>query len=114
MVEVTAKDGKDGKSATVLVDLGDSLPDATSRFGDEVIMSNYIANVKITVQSAIRRYIKAGLDDDAIQAKFDNYRPGVTLDRVVDPIAALANKMAKMTAEEREQAFAALKAKLGG
>ena len=112
MTEVKAKDGKDGKEATVLVDLGENLEDATSRFGAEVVFSNYLANVKIGVQSGIRRYIKAGLDDDAIQTKFDAYKPGVTLDRVIDPIAAMAAKLVKMTPEERKEAFAALKAKI--
>ena len=112
MTEVKAKDGKDGREATVLVDLGENLEDATSRFGAEVVFSNYLANVKIGVQSGIRRYIKAGMVDNDIQAKFDNYKPGVTLDRVVDPIAAMAAKLVKMTPEEREAAFAALKEKI--
>ena len=112
MTEVKAKDGKDGREATVLVDLGESVEDAISRFGGEVVFSNYLANVKIGVQSGIRRYIKAGLADADIQVKFDNYKPGVTMDRVIDPIAAMAAKMLKMTAEEREEAFAVLKAKI--
>lgn len=112
MMEVKAKDGKDGKEATVLVDLGENLQDATDRFGAEVVFSNYLANVKIGVQSGIRRYIKASLDANAIQAKFDAYKPGVTLDRVVDPMAAMAAKLLKMSPEEREAAFAALKAKI--
>lgn len=114
MTEVTARDGKDGRDATVVVDLGENLDDAVARFGAEVVFSNYLANVKIGVQSGIRRYIKAGIDDAAIQAKFDNYKPGVTMDRVVDPIAAMAAKLSKMTPEEREAAFAQLRAKLEG
>ncbi len=114
MVEVTAKDGKDGKEATIMVDLGENCEDAVARFGGEVVFSNYLANTKVSVQAAIRRYIRAGLKDNEIQSKFENYRPGATLDRVVDPVAAMAAKMLKMTPEEREAAFAALRAKLGG
>ena len=115
-VEVTAKDGKDegAKAATVLVDLGENAQDAIERFGADVVFSNYIANVKIGVQAGIRRYLKAGIDPAGIQAKFDNFKPGVTMDRIVDPIAALANKMAAMTQEEREEAFATLRAKIEG
>lgn len=114
MVEVKAKAPKIDKEAAVMVDLGDNVQDAITRFGEEVVFSNYIANVKIGVQSGIRRYLEAGLDQDAIQAKFGDFKPGVTLDRVVDPIAALAAKFAKMTPEEQAEAFAKLKEKLAG
>jgi hypothetical protein len=112
MVEVKAKAPKLEREATVLVDLGENVQDAISRFGEEVVFSNYIANVKISVQSGIRRYLEAGLSQEDIQAKFDAFKPGVTMDRVVDPIAAMAAKLSKMTSEEREAAFAALKAKI--
>ncbi len=113
MLEVKAKDGKEGAEVSVLVDLGEDCEDAIARFGKEVVFSNYLANTKVGVQSGIRRYIRAGLTPDAIQEKFENYKPGVTLDRVIDPVAALANKMQKMTQEEKEEAFANLRAKLG-
>jgi len=114
MVEVKAKAPKVEKEATIMVDLGENAEDAIARFGADVVFSNYLANVKIGVQSGIRRYLEAGLDQDAIQGKFDDYKPGVTLDRVVDPVAALANKMAKMTPEEQEEAFTKLRAKIAG
>lgn len=113
MTEVTAKAPKVEKEATIIVDLGETVEDAIARFGAEVVFSNYLANVKIGVQSGIRRYLEAGIAAGDVQAKFENYKPGVTLDRVVDPIAAMAAKLQKMTPEEREAAFAALRAKLG-
>ncbi len=112
MTEVTAKLPKLEKEATVLVDLGENCEDAVARFGAEVVFSNYLANTKVDVQAGIRRYINAGLDQAAIQAKFDNYKPGVTMDRVVDPVAAMAAKMQKMTPEEQEAAFAELRRKI--
>lgn len=114
MTEVSAKAPKINKEATIVVDLGENLADATARFGEEVIFSNYLANAKIGVQSGIRRYLEGGLSQEEIQAKFDNYKPGVTMDRVVDPIAVMAAKLQKMTPEEREAAFAQLREKLGG
>jgi len=114
MVEVKAKDGKDGKEASVLVELGENVQEAIEKFGAEVVFSNYLANVKIGVQSGIRRYIKAGLDSAAIQAKFDAYKPGVTMDRVVDPIAAMAAKLSKMSPEDRAAAFEELRKKIEG
>lgn len=114
MTEVTAKAPKIDKEATVIVDLGENVEDAIARFGADVVFSNYLANVKIGVQSGIRRYLDAGLDANAIQAKFDSYKPGVTLDRVVDPVAAMAAKLAKMTPEEQEAALEQLRAKIAG
>jgi hypothetical protein len=112
MTEVTAKAPKLDKEATVLVDLGENVEDAIARFGAEVVFSNYLANVKIGVQSAIRRYLEANIAANDIQAKFDTFKPGVTLDRVVDPVASLANKLKTMSPEEQEAIFASLRAKL--
>ena len=112
MIEVSAKAPKVDKEAKILVDLGDNLDDAVARFGEDVVFSNYQANVKITVQGGIRRYLEAGKTQEEIQSLFEGYKPGVTLERVVDPVAALASKFAKMSPEEQAQAFADLKAKL--
>lgn len=113
-VEVTAKAPKIEKEATIVVDCGENLQDAISRFGEEVVFSNYLANVKISCQSGIRRYLEAGLSQEAIQEKFDGYKPGVTLERVVDPVATLASRFAKMTPEEQAAAFDELKNRLAG
>ena len=64
MIEVKAKAPKIEKEAVILVDLGDNVEDAIARFGGDVVFSNYQANVKITVQSAIRRYIEAGRSEE--------------------------------------------------
>jgi len=112
MVEVKAKAPKLEKEAAVMVDLGENVQDAISRFGEEVVFSNYIANVKIGVQSGIRRYLEAGLSQEEIQSKFENYKPGVTMDRVVDPVAAMAAKLSKMSPEERAAAFEELRRKI--
>jgi hypothetical protein len=113
MVEVTAKAPKVEKEATVMVDLGENVQDAIDRFGADVVFSNYIANVKIGVQSNIRRYLEAGLDQDAIQEKLNSFKPGVTMERNVDPFSAMVNKLKAMTDEERLAKLAELKEKLG-
>lgn len=114
MVEVTAKAPKVEKEATISVDLGENVQDAIARFGEEVVFSNYIANVKIGVQSGIRRYLEAGKTTEEIQQAYDSWKPGATMDRVVDPVAALAKKMSTMTAEEQAAMFEQLRAKLAG
>ena len=113
MTEVSAKAPKVSKEATIIVDLGEDVDDAIARFGKDVVFSNYLANVKIGVQSGIRRYLEAGKTQDEVQAAFATYKPGATLDRVVDPLASLAKKMESMSAEEQEDIFAKLREKLG-
>lgn len=100
-VEVKAKTPKTGKEAAILVDLGENATNAISLFGDAVVFSNYLANQKVHIQAGMRRYLDAGKSQDEIQKLFDSYRPGVTMDRVVDPVAALANRLAKLPPEEQ-------------
>lgn len=112
MTEVKAKAPKVNKEAAVTVDLGVDAQDAITRFGDKVVFSNYLANAVIGVQSAIRRYLEKGKTQEEIQAIMNTYKPGVTLERVIDPLSALANQMENKSDEEMEAIFEQLKAKI--
>ncbi len=100
-----------GKEVEVIVDLGDNLQDAITKFGEDVVFSNFLASVKITAQSAIRRYTEKGLDDAAIQAKLSAWKPGVAAERIVDPMAAIISKFNSLSKEDREATIAKLMAK---
>ncbi|MFA5378310.1 MAG: hypothetical protein WC455_21330 [Dehalococcoidia bacterium] len=101
MLEVKAKVPKaGGVEVAALVDLGDNLADATARFGEEVVFSNYQASVKITVQSRMRALKEKGKTDEEIQAELANFKPGVSAERTVDPIAMIMGKAGKMSEEE--------------
>lgn len=104
MVEITANKSVDGdeRSATIATDLGDSLQDAVAKFGEEVIFSNYKRAVTITAQAAMRRMLEQNLDQDTITNKMASWKPGVALDRSVDPVAALKAKMATMSKAEKK------------
>ena len=108
-VKATKEIGGEKKEITCMIDLGDSIEDATERFGGEVVFSNFKRAATITAQAAMRRFMEQGLGDNQVADKMGSWRPGVALERTVDPVAALKAKFAKMSPEER----AALLAELG-
>jgi len=110
-VAITAKKkmGDEDREATISVDFGDSLQEAVEMFGEDVVFSNFKASAKITAQAAMRRYIESGLNADQIAEKMDTWKPGVALERVIDPIKALMGKWAKMSPEEKKELLTALK-----
>ena len=107
VIAVTAK--KDGKEATVNFDFGTDLETAVDMFGDAVVFSRFRAASKIDLQSVMRRYLDAGKD---CQELLTLWKPGVTLERIVDPKAAAKNAFAKMDAAEKEAFLAELRAEL--
>lgn len=112
-MDITAKKVIEGneRTATVQVDLGDNLQDAITKFGEEVVLSNFQSNAKITCQGAIRRMLEDGADEPFIQARLAAWKPGTTLDRVqVNPVDALKRMLAAMDPEAAKAMLAELKA----
>lgn len=103
MTEITANKTVEGdeRTASIVTDLGDNLEDATAKFGADVVFSNYKRAVTITAQAAIRRMLEQNLEQDTVTNKMASWKPGVALDRSVDPVAALKAKMSTMTPEEK-------------
>lgn len=110
-VEIKAKKkiGDEDMEATIYVDLGDSLEDAITRFGEAVVLSNFKASAKITAQAAMRRYLEAKKSAEEIVKLMGAWKPGVAIERVSDPVAAFKAKFASMTPEEQIAALADLK-----
>ena len=108
MIEITARKMVDGvqQEAVIASDLGDTLEDAIEKFGDEVVFSNFKQSAKITAQAAMRRYLESGLDNSAIAEKMSAWKPGVTLDRTIDPVSTLRNMLKGKTKKEKEQILA--------
>ena len=105
MIEITANKNVDGedRSATIVADVGDNCQDAIAKFGEEVVYTNYKRAVIITAQAAIRRFLETGTSQDEITNKMAGWKPGVALDRSVDPIEAIKNRTKDMTQEEKEE-----------
>jgi len=111
VIEVTAKKVIGGveKSAVCFIDFGENLADATSKFGEDVVFSNFVQKAKIDAQAAMRRRVEAGESSESIANVMAAWRPGVALARSSDPVAALKAKWGSMTAEERKAVLSDLK-----
>ena len=109
-IKATKKINGEDKEATILYDFGGDLEKAVEKFGAAVVYSNFTRSAVITAQAAMRRFLEDGMGQAEIEAKMADWKPGVSLERTYDPLAALLNKMATMSPEEREAAIEKLKA----
>ena len=99
-IEVTAKKtvGDDTMVAAVTYDFGENLDEMVEKFTDNIVFTNARANMKIVLQAGLRRCLEAGQDPAAFAAA---WKPGVQMERIVDPIAAAKAKYATMDDEQR-------------
>ena len=114
--EVTAKKqiGDEQREVTVTTEFGETVEESVQAFGGDVVNSNFIANAKIALQAAMRRLMEAGKADVEIAATCADWRPGVSIQRSVDPAAAMLAKFGSMTADEQAEYIEALKARAAG
>jgi hypothetical protein len=112
-IKATKKMGDIDKEATILYDFGGSLEAAKEKFGEEVVYSGFVRSAVITAQAAMRRFLEDGLDAAQIEEKMAAWKPGVSIERVVDPVAATVAKFGKMTKEEQDALIAKLMEKAG-
>ncbi len=69
---------------------------AVEKFGKDTVYANFVRSSVITAQAAMRRYLEDGKSEEEIADKMANWKPGVPMERAVDPIAATISKFAKM------------------
>jgi hypothetical protein len=82
-------------------DFGDNLDEAVSMFGAEVVFAGFVSDEVIALQGAIRDGLVKGKTEDEIKALVDGWKPGVARPRIIDPVAVIKNKFAKMSQEEQ-------------
>ena len=107
LTEVTANKGQN--SLTVTYDFGENLQDAIAKFGEDIIFTNAIQSMKISLQALIRRGFDKGLDNDTIAAQAAAWKPGVAAQRTADPVATITAKWAALDAEARAELLKKLK-----
>jgi len=113
LVEIAAtyKKGDADVEAAILYDFGQNLEGAVEKFGADVVYSNFVRASKVTAQAAMRRLLEGGKSQEEVQTTMDSWKPGVTLERTVDPVAVLLAKFGKMDASAQAQLLADLQAK---
>lgn len=107
-IEVTANKGS--KSLTVSYDFGENLQDAVAKFGEEIVFSNAVQSMKISLQALIRRGFDKGTEDSVIAQQAAAWKPGVAAQRQSDPVATITSKWAALSAEDRAELLKKLKA----
>ena len=113
-VTVAAKEPKSKKEGTVSINWPDTLKEGIEMFGAEAILSNALANAKITVQSGLRRMLKVGKSPDEVQKVYNEWKLGVAIARVgADPIQATLAKADSMNEKDLNDLISRLKAKIG-
>jgi glutaminase len=110
-VKATYKKGDVDQECTILYDFKETAEEAIGAFGAEVVHSNFIRASKVTAQAAMRRLLEAGKTEEEVQSAMDAWRPGVALERSIDPLAATLAKFGKLTPEEQAKFIADLQAR---
>ena len=108
-MKVAAKDPKSENAFVGEYDLGENIQDAISKFGEDVVFSYYKQKAVITIQSAIRGWIRAGKTSEEIQEKLNAYVLGVSHRTRKDPKEKLLDLFKGMTTEEKKEFLRTLK-----
>lgn len=116
LTEIKASKKIDGvdKAAAIAYDFGATLEEAVERFGAEVVFTNFKRTAVITAQAAIRRMLENGKSEEEIAAGMQGWKPGVALERTVDPVASLVGKWDSYSKEDQDDIIRKLKAKQSG
>ncbi len=99
-------------TATITVQVPNTAAEAIQVFGDEAVLTNAVANWKITLQSNIRNGLKRGETAEQIQARLGGAKMGVAqAGAKVDPVQAYLAAFAAATPEKQKQMLAELQAR---
>jgi len=106
-------DKKQERKIEVNYDFGANLDTATTKFGEETVYSNFVAQAKINLQAFLRRLMqpKEGdpvLSDEEIQKKVNEWQPGNKTQVRRSTAEKAAELLSKLSAEDKARLLAAL------
>ena len=110
-IKASKKIGDVEKEAAIAYDFGANLDEAVAKFGAEVVFTNFKRTAVITAQAAIRRMIEDDKPIEEITSKMASWKPGVALERVIDPVASLVGRWDSYSQEEQNEILKKLKSK---
>ncbi len=87
------------KECSIMYNFGSSLDEARQLFGDAVVHTNFIGKAKITAQASMRRMLETGKDATEIATRMSAWKPGVAMERVIDPVAGIMSAFPTMSEE---------------
>ena len=110
-IKATKKINDVDKVAAVAYDFGATLEESVEKFGSDVVFTNFKRTAVITAQAAIRRMLEGGKSEEEIISAMSSWKPGVALERTVDPVASLVGKWDSYSPEEQANILKTLKTK---
>jgi len=110
-IKATKKINDVDKVAAVAYDFGATLEEAVDKFGADVVFTNFKRTAVITAQAAIRRMLEGDKSEEEIASAMSTWKPGVALERTIDPVASLVGKWDSYSPEEQAEILKKLKTK---
>jgi len=98
---VKAKKGD--RVVSVNYDFGESLQDAVSKFGEDVVFTKFKQAARIDLQAVLRRGIEAGKTDEEIAQLAGQWKPGLVMRTSKDPIEVIKAKLAILSEEDKRK-----------
>ena len=113
LTEIKATKKIDGveHAAAIAYDFGENLADGVEKFGEEVVFTNFKRTAVITAQAAIRRALEGGKAEEEVVSMMANWKPGIALERTIDPVASLIGRWDGYSQEEQAEILKKLKKK---
>ena len=90
---------KSGTEVTVNYDFGANLDEMVKKFGPDATFSNAKSQMKIRLQALMRERGEKGVSLENLA----NWKPGVSIDRVIDPIALVKAQFKDMDPAARKK-----------
>lgn len=103
--------GDEVREGSVSITLGKSLADNVQLFGEELVLSAFMAEITRQAQSAIRTLISRGLSAEKIAEELKDWKPGARLSRA-PTTQSIISAMMKLEPEAREKMIEELRAKM--
>lgn len=108
-MEISFKTKEHPEVKTVNFDMPETLEGLVAKFGEESVLSNARGSYVISAQAYGRRHIEK--DQAELQALFDNWNPNERAPATkASPFERAANALGKLSAEEKAELLARLKA----
>jgi len=102
-------------TASVEVSMPETIEEAIKVYGGEAILSNAIANWRVTLQSNIRGGLKRGETPQQIQERLKDAKMGVAVKGAkMDPVQAFLAKFQSSTPDEQKKLLTELQKRAAG
>ena len=92
-------------TASMHYDFGETLQESVDLFGENVVHSAFASDARISLQGLIRGALDRGEDPEGIATRLASWKPGVTMPRISDPVAALKAQFDACGTEEEKRAI---------